>query len=275
MKKFLLSCAISLTLAALARADVGLVAQAPVLTTGHGTVTSDKVNIRSRPDKNSEIVGQLAKGDSVEVLDRKGDWLKIALPAHAKCYVASKYIHDGASTGDAVNIRCGPGTNFKDIGKLAKGEKVEVIEASGEWTQIKPTAHCAGWVAAEFVQIAPPAPTPAPIQTTEVMPPPVSQPLVATAPIPAPPLTPSDEIETHYVVKDGYLAGVKDPNAPARYALMTETVGGRSYIIAYLDAPQTDLVRYEGKHVRVLGNQTWKRNERYPVIAVERLDPVW
>jgi hypothetical protein len=45
--------------------------------------------------------------------------------------------------------------------------------------------------------------------------------------------------------------------------------------MAYLDAPQMDLVRYEGKHVRVLGNQTWKRDERYPVIAVERLDPVW
>ncbi len=273
MKKFLLSCAISLAVAGLARADVGLVAQAPVLTSGHGTVKSDKVNIRSRPDKNSEVVGQLAKGDGVEVLDRKGDWLKIALPAHAKCYVASKFIHDGASTGDAVNIRCGPGANFKDVGKLAKGEKVEVVETAGDWTRIKPTAHCAGWVAAEFIEMA--APAPAPIQTTEVAPPPISQPPVATAPMPAPPATSSPEIETHYVVKDGYLASVQEAGAPARYALMTETVGGRAYIMAYLDAPQMDLVRYEGKHVRVLGNQTWKRDERYPVIAVERLDPVW
>jgi hypothetical protein len=56
---------------------------------------------------------------------------------------------------------------------------------------------------------------------------------------------------------------------------MTENVGGRQYIMAYLDAPQMNLARYDGKHVRVLGNQRWKSDERYPVIAIERLDMVW
>ena len=81
MKKFVLLCAISLAATAGTRADVGVVAQAPAITTGHGTVTGDKVNIRARADKNSEVVAQLAKGDSVEVLDHKADWLKITLPA--------------------------------------------------------------------------------------------------------------------------------------------------------------------------------------------------
>ena len=92
MKKFVLLCAISLAVAGSTRADMGLVAQAPVITSGHGTVTKDKVNVRARADKNAEVVAQLAKGDSVEVLDRKGDWLKITLPASAKCYVASKFL---------------------------------------------------------------------------------------------------------------------------------------------------------------------------------------
>src|ERR1044071_3178620 len=103
MKKFVLLCAISLA-AAVTRADIGVVAQAPVITTGHGTVTGDRVNIRARADKNAEGVAQLAKGDSVEALDHKGDWLKIALPASAKCYVASKFLADGAATSDAINI---------------------------------------------------------------------------------------------------------------------------------------------------------------------------
>src|SRR5712671_2132950 len=155
MKKFVLLCAISLAVAVISRADSGaVVAQAPVITGGQGTVNKDNVNVRARADKNAEFVAQLSKGASVEVLDTKGDWLKITLPASAKCYVASKFIKDGASTGDAINIRCGPGTNFKDIGKLAKGEKVEVVETKGEWTQIKPTMHCTGWVAKEFIEIA-------------------------------------------------------------------------------------------------------------------------
>lgn len=268
MKKFALLCAISVVVAGLARADVGLVVQAPAITSGHATVTKDKVNVRARADKNSELVAQLAKGDGVEVLDRKGDWLKIVLPVNADCYVAAKFIKDGAATGDAVNIRCGPGTNYKDVGKLSRGEKVTVVAEKGEWIQIKATPHCSGWIAAEFVEIMP---TPAPIQITEVVTPPVSLPPAVSAPaVPAEP-----EVQVQYVVKDGYVTGVKEANAPGPYALRTETVGGRDYIIAYLDAPQTNLSRYEGKHVRVLGNQHWARNERYPVIAVERIDMVW
>ena len=271
MKKFILLCAISLALAGMATADMGLVAQAPVITSGHGTVSKDKVNVRARADNNSEVVAQLTKGDSIEVLDRKGDWLRIALPATAKCYVSGKFIKDGAATADKINVRCGPGTNYKDVGKLAKGEKVEVVEAKGEWTQIKPTAHCAGWVAAEFVELAIPTPTPAPIQTTEVVTPPVSLPPMVSSP--SKPVEP--DVQMQYVVKDGYVAGVTDTKAPGSYALRTETIGGRDYIMAYLEAPQTNLSRYEGKHVRVLGNQRWTRNERYPVIAVERIDMVW
>jgi len=273
MKKFVLSCAISLAVAGLAHADVAVVAQAPAITSGHGTVTNDKVNVRSRADKNAEVITQVHKGDAVEVLDRNGDWLHITLPATAKCYVSNKLIKDGEASADAVNIRCGPGTNFKDVGKLAKGEKVEVVEVKGEWTQIKPTGHCTGWIAAEFVEIAVPTPLPAPIQTSEIVTPPVSLPPVDMPPpaAPAPPV----EVMTRYVVKDGYLSSVSDVKAPTPYALMTPTISGLNHIIAYLDAPQMKLPRYEGKHVRVLGNERWKRDERYPVIAVERLDMVW
>ena len=56
---------------------------------------------------------------------------------------------------------------------------------------------------------------------------------------------------------------------------MTENIMRREYIIAYLDAPANSLNQYVGKHVRVLGNQRWKRSERYPVIAVERCEMVW
>lgn len=267
MKKFVFSCAISFALTGLACADVGFVAPAPAITSGHATVNNDAVNVRARADKNAEVAAHLSRGDSVDVIDRKGDWLHIHLPATAKCYVSAKFIKDGEVTGDKVNVRCGPGTNYKDVGKLNRGEKVEVVEA-GEWTQIKPTAHCTGWIAAEFVELTP---APAPIQSAEIVTPPVSLPPAVSAPL----LPAEVDVQVQYVVKDGYLAGLRDTKAPASYALMTENVGGRDYIIAYLEAPQMNLDRYRGKHVRILGNQRWSRNERYPVIAVERIDIVW
>jgi SH3-like domain-containing protein len=255
------------------------VAEAPVIvpaiTGGKGTVLKHNVNVRSRPDKSAEVMAQLKKGDTVDVKERKGEWLRIAAPASAKCYVASKLVQSGSAAGEVINIRCGPGTNFRDIGKLAKGDKLEVVETKGEWTQIKPTAGCAGWVAAELVEVAEPTPPPAPIQTSEapLLPPPSPMPAAIAQPVQI--VNPVAEVQIQYIVKDGILAVVKDASAPGPYVLMTPDVMGRQYIVAYLESSQSNLSRFDGKHVRVMGNQRWKHGDRYPVIVIERCDRVW
>jgi uncharacterized protein YgiM (DUF1202 family) len=43
-----------------------------------GKVTGNKVNIRLRPDIKSPILGKLNSGDTVNILEANGDWLKIA-----------------------------------------------------------------------------------------------------------------------------------------------------------------------------------------------------
>ena len=176
-----------------ARADVGPSIQPVAVVapeTGHGTVKAGRCNVRSRPSLYAEVVVQLHKGDAVDVLERKSvtehekpmDWLRITLPAGAKCFVSAKLLTDGAANVDDVYVRCGPGANYRDIGKLPKGTKVEVVETKGEWTQIKSTPECHGWIAAELVDVqAAAAPLAAPppvssINTPEVVTPPVAVP---------------------------------------------------------------------------------------------------
>ena len=77
------------------------------------------------------------------------------------------------------------------------------------------------------------------------------------------------------MVKDGYLHAATEPDAPASYELRTPEVDRLSFRIAYLETPETNLKKYEGKHVRVVGNQRWRKGDRYPVISIERLDIVW
>lgn len=273
MKKFASLVVCSAALVLNVRADSMKVAElpaaAPIIVSGDkGTILKNNVNVRARADKNAEVIAQLKKGDTVDIKERKGEWLKITAPANAKCYVAAKFIADSAATGDAVNIRSGAGTNFKDIGKLAKGEKVEVVETKGEWSQIKPTAGCHGWVAAELVEIVPAAaPALAPMETSEA-------PMPAPAPV-VQVVEQTVEVQVQYVVKDGIFSIVKEANAPGAYALLTADISGRQYLMAYLESTQTNLSRYDGKHVRILGNQRWKRGERYPIIAIERCDMVW
>ncbi|HUI06709.1 MAG TPA: SH3 domain-containing protein [Verrucomicrobiae bacterium] len=293
-----LMCA-ALALAQSARADVGLATQPVALAaseTGHGTVKAGRCNVRSRPSLNAEVVVQLHKGDAIDVLERKSvtehgkpmDWLRIPLPAAAKCFVSAKFLTDGVVNVDDLYARCGPGSNYRDIGKLAKGTKVDVVETKGAWTQIKPTPECNGWIAAELVEVEPaaaPVAAPAPaasLSAPEVVTPPVA--VAGTTPAPAAPSTEAPavsvvnidpDVQVQYVVKDGYLWPVTASNAPAAYELRTAEVDRISYRIAYLELSETNLKKYEGKHVRVMGNQRWRKGDRDPVIVVERLDRVW
>ena len=282
----LLACAAVWT-AQVARADSGAAVQpvaAPAAEAGRGTVKGEHSNVRSRPSLHSEVVAQLHKGDAVDVLEHKTvsepksmEWLRIALPETAKCYVSAKHLTDGAANVENLNVRCGPGTSYREVGKLPKGAKVEVVEKKGEWAQIKPTSECSGWIAAELVEVvAAPAPVaappPAPLaSTTEIVTPPVAAP-------PAPAIsvvnTEPDVLVT-YAVKDGYLWSVTEPNAPASFELRTAEVDRISHRVAYLEASEINLKKFEGKHVRIVGNQRWRKGDRHPVIAVERIDMVW
>ena len=263
---------------------------APLATTGHGTVKGDRCNVRSRPSTSAEVVAQLHKGDTVEVLERKSaserakpaEWLRISLPATAKCFVSAKHLSDGVANADNLNVRCGPGSNYREVGKLPKGTKVDVVATKGEWTQIKPTPECSGWIAGELVDVEPvatpsvPPPSTPSVNMPEIVTPPVAAPAQTSAP-PAPSVSIVNidpDVEVAYVVKDGYLHAVTESNAPAAYELRTREVDRLSFRIAYLETSETNLQKYEGKHVRITGNQRWRKGERYPVITIERIDIV-
>jgi uncharacterized protein YraI len=271
-----------------------------------GVVRATRCNVRARPDTKSEVVTTVNKGDTVTILERKStgtgkdsQWLRIALPSAATCYVHSQFIKDGTITNDDVYVRPGPGTNFRDIGKLPKGEKVTVTGTKGEWTQIKPTSHCSAWISADLVNIetsaapAMPAVTPAPIApavpvTADIKPaaPPatVTQPaIVPVSPAPPAPAVPIVTIKeadpAEYSIsalKTGILRRVSNPtDAPASYELMTPERNRITHRICYLDTTNMNLSRYEGRQVRVFGNLRWREKERDPVMIVTRVDMVW
>ncbi len=191
---------------------------------GNGIVKGQHSNVRSRPSVNSEVIAQLHKGESVDVLERKTaserekvmDWLRIALPPTAKCFVNAKHLTDGTVNVDNLNVHCGPGSSYRGnvLASWRRRARVEVVTKKGEWVQIRPTPECSGWIAAELVDVqpAPRAPAP-PVNTTEngseIVTPPVA---VSSAPA-APPVsiinTDPDVLVT-YVVKDGYVGAVSE-----------------------------------------------------------------
>ena len=56
-------------------------------------------------------------------------------------------------TGDNVNIRSGPGTNYYGCGKLNKGDRVKVVGSKFSWSQIVPPAGSFSWISKQHVRI--------------------------------------------------------------------------------------------------------------------------
>lgn len=52
-----------------------------------------------------------------------------------------------------LNVRSGPGTDFRVIGKISEGAEVQVLETHGDWSWIEPKG---GWVATKYLERASP-----------------------------------------------------------------------------------------------------------------------
>lgn len=58
-------------------------------------------------------------------------------------------------TADILNVRDGPGTNFRKVGQLKAGEEVSVSDLAGAtvWVQLAPTQYiCARWENEDYIQ---------------------------------------------------------------------------------------------------------------------------
>jgi len=54
-------------------------------------------------------------------------------------------------TGNKVNIRSGPGTNYYPCGKLNKSDRVIVVGTKFSWSQIAPPAGSFSWISTQYV----------------------------------------------------------------------------------------------------------------------------
>lgn len=59
---------------------------------GIGRVTGERVNVRSRAQLNSSILGQASKGDMVKLLEKKEDWYRIEPLDQCSGWVSSEFL---------------------------------------------------------------------------------------------------------------------------------------------------------------------------------------
>lgn len=130
--------------------------------TGIGYVTASSLNARSGPATKHDSNGTYKYGTRIKILEQVTvdgtTW-----GYTSKGWVSLKHVYvegkkgegagSGIVTGDQVNIRTGPSTDYKSVGHVNKGDKVEILAqlkiGDSTWGYTSK-----GWISMKFVEIA-------------------------------------------------------------------------------------------------------------------------
>jgi uncharacterized protein YgiM (DUF1202 family) len=204
------------------------------------TVKPKKLNFRSGPGENFSVLGRLQRGDQVNQVSTKGDWLEIEAPTNSYAFVAAQYLKQEPAV-PATPVEPAP-------------PSVTVTNAPG--------------IAAAPTETPPPA---APVETAATTNPPLAT--AASTPTETPPA--SDEpLPKRIVEREGIVRGTTSIQAPTHFELISaENKTTIDYL--YTTSPNLDLARYKGLHIVVTGEEGLE--ERWgntPVITIQKIQVI-
>lgn len=112
------------------------------------------VNMRSGPGTQTQALWELKKGYPLKVLKRKGAWLQVQDYENDRGWVSRALTsrtpyHVVKSNG--VNIRSGPGTTFRIVGKAEQGDLLRTREKKTGWVKVQAASGKSGWVSRKLV----------------------------------------------------------------------------------------------------------------------------
>lgn len=114
-----------------------------------GVITGDVVNTRKGPGTNYERVELLAKGKAVSVLGEESGWYQIKWDnstgyvlkdyvslSNASAQAAAAAANATVTGGNTINVRSGPGTEYRRISMVAAGKRMAVLGQTDGWYQV-------------------------------------------------------------------------------------------------------------------------------------------
>ena len=103
-------------------------------------VTASTLNVRSSPSTSASVLRQLASGQVYPSVAQQGAWHQLQLGAELGwChgdYLAAATNEVLSVNASTLNVRSGPGTGYRALGTLARGQSVAVVTRSGGWAQL-------------------------------------------------------------------------------------------------------------------------------------------
>ncbi len=118
------------------------------------SVDGENVNLRSGPGTKYEVKWEYGKGFPLKVISKKGDWVKVSDFENDSGWIYKPLLSKKGhmivkafkDKNKRVNIRSGPGTRYKVVGKAYYGVVFETLEQSNGWIKVRHESGLVGWI---------------------------------------------------------------------------------------------------------------------------------
>ncbi len=101
--------------------------------------TTQNLNLRKTPDAKGAVVNQFNQGDAMTVLEKEGDWFKVAYD-NTIGYVNKEFVdfqYNIYIDGDDINMRKGATTESEVVTTLDNATIITVLNKNGEWYKVR------------------------------------------------------------------------------------------------------------------------------------------
>lgn len=250
------------------------------------SVLGESVNLRAAPSLESEVVTQVSKGDILCALGTNGNWVQVAPPTNVDLWAYGELVQDGVVLAPRLVVRSGPGINYTPVGRMDKGQKLQVRGAHGDWMKIAPPSGAGLWISRQFVEdVVPPpkpAPVPEPVVAVAALAPPAvagteasaTEATVARSPMPLPEKLVGSREQGRWVEIRGEIRRARWVwGRPSRFTIVGREigVGGAAQEAGfYVWAANSEMEPLLGRTLSIYGREYWVQGVRQPVIVPER-----
>jgi SH3-like domain-containing protein len=136
-------------------AALGLAALAPAWAQDLVSARNPTINMRAAPSTDAEVLWRLARGYPLQVLERRGDWLRVQDFEGDQGWVARSVVGDTPHhivRSPRANLRAGPGTQHRVVHTAVYGDILRTVRRQGDWVQVqRPDGRGNAWVASELL----------------------------------------------------------------------------------------------------------------------------
>ncbi len=114
------------------------------------SVKGNTLNMREGPGTHAPVLWELKKGYPLQITERRGNWIKVRDFEGDTGWVARNLT--GSTPHHVVkakvaNIRSGPGTQHRIVGKADYGELLRTREKRTGWVRVEREQGVGGWIA--------------------------------------------------------------------------------------------------------------------------------